>query len=1249
MLLGLAAAVLALVTVIAGGLAWLLMTENGRDFALARAEAMLPEGTSLGRAEGILAGPLVLRDVRLVAERGVISIGRVGMDWSPAALLSGRLEVGHLRVRDVDVVFEPEQTAGRDQPTVPALPSSLVSPVPVRIGQLAIDAVQVDAGSGPVGPFSLALAADHDGERITLDAVELRTPWAAADGTLGIGARRPFPLEADIDWQVYEGADRREIRGTLGLRGNPEMLRAELSTHRPERLAVEGTLQPLAALPAWDLTLDFEDLDPSVWHQALPAWPAGGSVRVHGDAETTRATGGVSVRETPVTDLFSDFDLHLTDGRVRIDGVDLRTSGLPGRVRAEGVVDLGGATPAAELSVSWSDLAWPAMDAVVQSPRGRLQVAGTADAYRIEGSAQAGPSAYPPGDWQVALAGGMDALEDLTVRGEWMGAGWSLRGDVAWDGPPRGAFELDASRVDPERFDVPIRGTIDANAAGDWTVTDEGLQADVRLSRLSGRLAGERLAGEGAASIRGDSARIRRLRVTAGSGSLDLDGQVLPTPDLAFALAVDDLAKLVADARGEIRATGHVSGELTRPGLELELGAEGVAWQGGTLESARIEASLPTDLDSPATIDGRLVGLDYNGRRIDRVDVALDGTAAEHAIDLRVQRADDRLTASLAGGFRDPAGWEGELRDLRILPAGAVPWSLETPAGLRLTREQAALDEACVIAADRASGRACLEGAWSAGEGWRADAAVTSVALAPWVDVFAPDFRAEGEVALQVRARGGPSGGPEIEAELDGSPGRLEVIDEDAEGGYRELVGWQSIRGRADVGDEGARMRLDISLAPVGHVEARLEAGRGQGAGPQPIDGHLRIASERLPRLAEVVPAIGRIEGALDVDLDIGGNTDGPTVDGTVALADGMITLPEPGLTLSEVEVDFRGAPDGIRATAGATSGEGRLEIEAIARRGTAGWDLSGTVDGTDFRAIDVADARVDLSPSLEWTVEDRDVRIDGTVVVPWARVTPREPEGVVGRSRDVEIVGPEAEEQEPGTAGWRTHADVRVELGDDVRFDGFGLTGRIAGTLQLRDVPGEITRATGEISIVDGTYSAYRQELSIVRGRLIYDGGVVTDPGLDIRAERRPRNVVVGVQVRGTLREPDVSLFSEPDMQESQILSYLVLGIPLGEAGEGDRSALASAMTGAGGWIAEQVGGGIGIDDVSVREGATQEETELILGTYLHPRLYVSYGVGLFEDFSRLRLRYSLGRNWAVEAESGPSSSGDLIYSIER
>jgi len=57
---------------------------------------------------------------------------------------------------------------------------------------------------------------------------------------------------------------------------------------------------------------------------------------------------------------------------------------------------------------------------------------------------------------------------------------------------------------------------------------------------------------------------------------------------------------------------------------------------------------------------------------------------------------------------------------------------------------------------------------------------------------------------------------------------------------------------------------------------------------------------------------------------------------------------------------------------------------------------------------------------------------------------------------------------------------------------------------------------------------------------------------------------------------------------------------------------------------------------------------TSLGFGRFLTPSLYVSYGIGLFDPVSTLRLRYVLSNHFTLLAEAGKAQSADALLKLE-
>src|SRR5450631_3588898 len=58
-----------------------------------------------------------------------------------------------------------------------------------------------------------------------------------------------------------------------------------------------------------------------------------------------------------------------------------------------------------------------------------------------------------------------------------------------------------------------------------------------------------------------------------------------------------------------------------------------------------------------------------------------------------------------------------------------------------------------------------------------------------------------------------------------------------------------------------------------------------------------------------------------------------------------------------------------------------------------------------------------------------------------------------------------------------------------------------------------------------------------------MFSSGLLGDPALDLRAIKKFPDVTAGVNVRGTLRAPRMTFFSDPEVSQSQIVSLLLAG----------------------------------------------------------------------------------------------------------
>jgi translocation and assembly module TamB len=285
----------------------------------------------------------------------------------------------------------------------------------------------------------------------------------------------------------------------------------------------------------------------------------------------------------------------------------------------------------------------------------------------------------------------------------------------------------------------------------------------------------------------------------------------------------------------------------------------------------------------------------------------------------------------------------------------------------------------------------------------------------------------------------------------------------------------------------------------------------------------LRIAQALFSHLADT-------RGALDADLALAGSLGSPSLSGRVELDSAQAAVPELGIVLTGIALKLSGQGGrDLNLSGGMSSGGGRVTLDGKASLAEDGSPTASlTLKGDRFLAADRADMKLVASPDLAARLEGNHVTASGTLTVPEGDVKFERAKPIVRPSLDVRMVtaNPDTFAARPGL---RVDGSVRVVMGDAVHVEGQGLSGRASGQVLVTQVAGGTTRASGEVQINEGTYEAYGQSFTIERGRLLYAGGPVANPGLDLRATRQSGSVTAGFEVRGTLENPRLAVFSDP------------------------------------------------------------------------------------------------------------------------
>jgi translocation and assembly module TamB len=166
---------------------------------------------------------------------------------------------------------------------------------------------------------------------------------------------------------------------------------------------------------------------------------------------------------------------------------------------------------------------------------------------------------------------------------------------------------------------------------------------------------------------------------------------------------------------------------------------------------------------------------------------------------------------------------------------------------------------------------------------------------------------------------------------------------------------------------------------------------------------------------------------------------------------------------------------------------------------------------------------------------------------------------------------------------------------------------------------------------------------------------GPIDNPGIDVLAVRKTPTVKAGVQVRGTVQRPLVTLYSDPALPDTEKLSWLVLGHGLDKGGQQEFALLQIA---AGALLSQaesvnfqaQLADALRIDSFDVRAGEGEDLTSTVVsvGKRLSSRAMLSYEQSLDGLSQVVKVLDQLSPHVRLEAQAGQQSSFDVFYTRE-
>lgn len=1035
------------------------------------------------------------------------------------------------------------------------------------------------------------------------------------------------------------------------------------------------------------------------------------TVRLRGDASTRAPWTASGSLAAGLPDGTLRAVAHWNDGRARLDSLGVVLPGL----RAHGEGDWSGDTVTGHLDLTTDDPAWVEWITGESPPEVAWDLTLRAEATgpaadpevdaRLTGSARAAgrdvesvsilarTGAARTGDWDTSVAFQVDDI------------GLAVRATVA-TGPPL------LARVSPivlRKDRVPALPTV-----GSGRIEGEGTRWTVRDVRVQGDLGTLDVSGEWSDATAQVDASLVTAPLAEMPGELPPAVTSLGPVLAKLSARLDPRARTIRSGVVDLSETdwldtarAQLDGSFSAPvldtliwsGLGLRLDA------GGTLDPEALDLRFRADADTtllarfaPGALDSLVVRLD--GRILGtttspELRAELAGTLTQGATQV------DSLMVRAEGGL-------GSL----TVGAEAVVRGVEATGTVRV---RAAAEVDSVAARPRATvdlAATSLRGAWhqrSRVEGpgpWivTTDSMRIQVRDLSWSTPQAFVVRADtNAIQLEGLELAGTLGS--LSAAGTWSPRRIAL---EAEGGFR--VPWEGpdldVGFTANTGADSLRTRVFVREAETERLQARmtLPIGAGEPLANASVEGSLDCLP--LPLGAAWNHPVRRwvcADGEFRVD-QLGSRPGG-------SLGVEVRVLDVPALENHRLRLDAEG---GIQDAGGAyrvaadlrlTGPNGPIltgQASAAADSATADPRIEATLEGSSINLTELGallppdmDLTGNLSTSIQIEGPSRNPSLEGSIRGPLGlstaegnRISGRLDLAAEGTRQNPRVSGelqvdrgqlriPEAPKALHPTDGdallWSTRVDadvpppapprdplpvpevevdVRVEIPGGLWIRGRGLEAELVGALEVDQREGE-ARVDGELEARRGSLLLLGRTFSFQRGGVTFEGGDPANPTLDMVLATNVNTVLIRVLFSGPAQNPVLSLESEPELPEGDIVSYLLFGRPVGELDSGQSDLLETRAT----EIAASLGIAnlealvarqLGVDMVRIRR--QDGESSLLLGKYLSPKILLQYEQGVdAERDTRLNLEYQLTRGFKIDTLFGRESQSGIGLTWER
>ncbi len=838
------------------------------------------------------------------------------------------------------------------------------------------------------------------------------------------------------------------------------------------------------------------------------------------------------------------------------------------------------------------------------------------------------------------------------------------KGEIGWADHFFWRGEADFNGVSPSDYQALLPGSLDGKLLTEGKIgygEHDILHCFFKVPSLTGLLQGYPVKGAGVFRIDGDELGFEKIALQSGGSTIQVDGKWGRMPNFSLALDSPDIGHFLPEAGGSLTGSGKVGAKDGVSVIEYQFAGENIQYAGARIGG--LDGTGNLDLAPDGRLKANLTARDLllGGSSVSKIALIADGSTLNHQVSLDFQAgagsADGEI--NLSGRLADDK-WTAEInRMLLNLPVYGRWRSQQSIQQGRIMVDAAGNAAAENIGLGNSYGEINASFAWQGEGGWSARLSSAGFDLAYLKSIFDTELDYQARAFLQAEAAGDISGIERAALDLSLKDAKVSFPFD----GENRQLRWQANSLSGSLKDRQLELNLSSRLEDGSFIEGQVQGsdfgGFSSDYAHKKISGNVELWVDKIENFSFLTKNQVKPEGTVSGQAAFGGSIAEPYLHGDVNLQEADLFIPAAGISLEDSRLRIKADNGKAACSFTAKSGTGTLT-----GKGMLSYQMESslfgvlTISGKEFTAVSLPEYKASVSPDIQFNF-DRDIsRLTGDIVVDNAVIAPHRINTVLTESSDVVYVD-ETEEDQGFSLPLLTKLNIR--LGEQVLVDTFGLKGNLTGGVTVSGKPDKPFTADGRLTLQNGIFSIYGRDLELARGQVLFTGGPIENPNIDVRIQKTVDAVragsgesTVGLDVSGQVDDLQFELFSDPPMDQTDILAYMIVDHPSASFDEEEEGLIKTVARnlglGATADLVQGIGSVLPVNDMHMEGSSDTEDTSIVVGRSLTDRLYFGYDYNFFESSSELVLRYDLGRGFYLESRSSvEASGGDIFYSFER